>query len=78
MVGLISSLWVGAGNAGLAFVGKGLSAVDKMAGLTNTESALFSTMTNSPLLGLGMTISNIIPKFAPVYTVRDLYEDVFK
>ena len=69
--------WAGVANAGLALVGKGLSIVDKMAGLTTAESIIFGTMTNSPLLGLGMAINMGISKHALVYTVNDLYNDTF-
>ena len=74
---LISAAWAGVANAGLALVGKGLSIVDKMAGLTTAESIIFGTMTNSPLLGLGMAINMGISKHASVYTVNDLYNDTF-
>ena len=76
-VNLVSAAWAGVANAGLALVGKGLSKVDKMAGLTNVESIIFGTITNSPLLGLGMAINMAISKCAPVYTVNNLYNDVF-
>ena len=76
-VNLISAAWAGVANAGLALVGKGLSIVDKMAGLTTAESIIFGTMTNSPLLGLGMAINMGISKHALVYTVNDLYNDTF-
>ena len=69
--------YIGVANAGLALVGKGLSIVDKMAGLTTAESIIFGTMTNSPLLGLGMAINMGISKHALVYTVNDLYNDTF-
>ena len=36
-VNLISVAWAGVANAGLALVGKGLSIVDKMVGLTTAE-----------------------------------------
>ena len=74
---LISAAWAGVANVGLALVGKGLSIVDKMAGLTTAESIIFGTMTNSPLLGLGMAINMGISKHASVYTVNDLYNDTF-
>ena len=74
-VNLISAAWAGVANAGLALVGKGLSIVDKMAGLTTAESIIFGTMTNSPLIGLGMAINMGISKHASVYTFNDLYND---
>ena len=74
-VNLISAVWAGFANAGLALVGKGLSNVDKMAGLTTSESIIFGTLTNSPLLGLGMAINMGISKHASVYTFNDLYND---
>mgnify|MGYP003293027959 CR=1 FL=1 len=76
-VNLISAAWAGVVNAGLALVGKGLSIVDKMAGLTTAKSIIFGTMTNSPLLGLGMAINMGISKHTSVYTVNDLYNDTF-
>ena len=76
-VNLISATWAGVANAGLALVGKGLSNVDKTAGLTTAESIIFGTMTNSPLLALGMAINMGISKHASVYTVNDLYNDTF-
>ena len=39
-VNLISVAWAGVANAGLALVGKGLSIVDKMVGLTTAESII--------------------------------------
>ena len=74
-VNLISAVWAGVANAGLALVGKGLSIVDKMAGLTTAESIVFGTTTNSPLLGVGMAINTGISKHAYVYTINDLYND---
>ncbi len=76
-VNLISAAWAGVANAGLALVGKGLSIVDKMADLTTAESIIFGTVTNSPLLGLGMAINMGISKCASVYTINDLYNDTF-
>ena len=76
-VNLISAAWAGVANDGLALVGKGLSIVDKMADLTTAESTIFGTVTNSPLLGLGMAINMGISKCALVYTVNDLYNDTF-
>ena len=76
-VNLISAAWAGVANAGLALVGKGLSIVGKRAGLTTAESIIFGTVTNSPLLGLGMAINMGISKYASVYTVNDLYNDTF-
>ncbi len=76
-VNLISAAWAGVANDGLALVGKGLSIVDKMADLTTAESIHFGTVTNSPLLGLGMAINMGISKCASVYTINDLYNDTF-
>ena len=72
-----SAIWAGVANAGLALVGKGLSIVNKMAGLTTAESIIFGTVTNSPLLGLGMAINMRISKYASDYTVNDLFNDTF-
>lgn len=76
-VNLISAAWAGVANAGLALVGKGLSIVNKMAGLTTAESIIFGTVTNSPLLGLGMAINMGISKYASDYTVNDSFNDTF-
>jgi uncharacterized protein RhaS with RHS repeats len=76
-VNLISAAWAGVTNAGLALVGKGLSILDKKAGLTTAESIIFEPITNSQLLGLGMAVNMEISKSAPVYTVKDLYNDTF-
>ena len=76
-VNLISAAWAGVANIGLALVGNGLSIVDKMAGLTTAESIIFGTITNSPLLVLGMAINMGVSKHASVYTVNDLYNDTF-
>ena len=76
-VNMISAAWAGVANAGLAQVGKGLSIVDKMAGLTTAESIIYGTVTNSPLLGLGMAINMRISKYASDYTVNDLFNDTF-
>ena len=75
-VNLVSAAWAGVANAGLALVGKGLSQVDNMNNLQGVEKITFGTMTNSPLLGLGMAINMGISTHAPVYTVNDLLEDV--
>ena len=76
-VNLISAAWAGVANIGRALVGKGLSIADKMAGLTTAESIIFGTITNSPLLVLGMAINMGVSKHASVYTVNDLYNDTF-
>ena len=76
-VNLISAALAGVANAGLSLVGKGLSNADKMAGLATGESIIFGTLTNSPLLGLGMAINMGISKHASLYTVNDLYNDTF-
>ena len=74
-VNLISAAWAGVANAGLALVGKGLSAVDAMNNLQGASKIIFGTMTNSPLIGLGMAINMGISKHASVYTFNDLYND---
>jgi len=74
-VNLISAAWAGIANAGLAFVGKGLSTIDKMARLTTTESIIFGTATNSPLLALGMAINMGVSRHAAVYTIDDLLNE---
>ena len=76
-VNLLSATWAGVTNAGLSLVGKGLSIVDKMTGLTRAESIIFGTMINSPLIGLGMAINMGISKHTSVYTVNDLYNNTF-
>lgn len=76
-VNLVSATWAGVTNAGLSLVGKGLSIVDKMTGLTRAESIIFGTMINSPLIGLGMAINMGISKHTSVYTVNDLYNNTF-
>ena len=76
-VNLLSATWAGVANAGLSVLGKALSIADKMAGLGNAESVIFGTMTNSPLLGLGMAVNMMISKLVPKYTVNDLYRDIF-
>ena len=48
-----------------------------MAGLTTGERIIFGTMTNSPLLGLGMAINMVISRRTSVYTINDLYNDTF-
>ena len=74
-VNLISAAWDGIANAGLALVGKGLSVVDAMNNLQGASKIIFGTMTNSPLIGLGMAINMGISKHASVYTFNDLYND---
>ena len=76
-VNLVSATWAGVTNAGLSLVGKGLSIVDKMTGLTRAESIIFGTMINSPLIGLAMAINMGISKHTSVYTVNDLYNNTF-
>ena len=75
-VNLISAAWAGIVNAGLALVGKGLSAVDAMNNLQGASKIIFGTMTNSSLIGLGMAINMGISKHASIYTFNDLYNDI--
>ena len=72
-VNLNSAFWAGVGNAVLALGGKNLSLMDKAANLGLIDSAIFGTITNSPLLALGMTINMIISKSAQTYPVYDVY-----
>ena len=46
-----------------------------MNNLQGASKIIFGTMTNSPLIGLGMAINMGISKHASVYTVNDLYND---
>ena len=48
---------------------------DSMNNLKGLDKILYGTMTNSPLLWLGMAINMGISKHAPVYTIEDLYND---
>ena len=74
-VNLISAAWAGITNSGLALVCKGLSVVDAMSNLQGASKIIFGTMTNSPLIGLGMAINMGISKHTSVYTFNDLYND---
>ena len=76
-VNLISTGLTGIANAGLALVGKGLSNIDAKANLQGAEKIIFGSMTNSPLLGLGMSLNMAFSKNAGVYTVNDLLSDLF-
>lgn len=76
-INLISAAWAGVANAGLAVIGKGVSIVDKMADLSKAASVVFGTIMNSPIMGLGMSINVGISQYSSVYTVNDLYNDVF-
>ena len=73
---LVSAMFAGVTNAGLALVGKGLSIIDKRAALGTADSLIFGTLTNSPLLALGMGINLGISKHSPEYSFNDLYEDI--
>lgn len=46
-----------------------------MKNLKGIDKILYGTMTNSPLLGLGLAINMGISKHAPVYTIEGLYND---
>ena len=74
-VNLVSAALAGVTNAGLALVGRGYSKADSMNNLKGLDKILYGTMTNSPLLGLGMAINMGISKHAPVDTIEDLYND---
>ena len=76
-VNLVSATLAGVTNAGLGLVGRGFSKVDSMNNLKGLDKILYGTMTNSPLLGLGMAINMGISKHASVYTIEDLYNDTF-
>ena len=69
--------FVGVANAGLALFGKGLSVLDGMSNLIVAEKIIFGTITNSPLLALGMAINLGLSKHSSIYTVNDLCEDVW-
>ncbi len=73
-----SALWAGLSNALLAGVGKGISKGGNTEIFSRLESILFGTMTNSPLLALGMVNNMIISKHSTVYTFNDLNLDVNK
>ncbi len=75
-VNLTSTIGAGITNAGLSLIGKGLSKVDKMAGLSNSGSVVFGTITNSPLLALGNAINIGVSSYATTYTINDLHNDV--
>lgn len=70
-VNLASATLAGVTNAGLALIGKGLSIIDKMLGLSTAESIVFGALTNSPLLALGMAINLGISQYAPVYKINN-------
>ena len=76
-VNLISATWAGVANAGIALVGKAFSIVDTMNGLKVSDKIIYGTMTNSPLLGIGMAINMGISQHSSVYTINDLYNDIF-
>jgi predicted MFS family arabinose efflux permease len=75
-VNLISAGWAGVTNAALAFAGKGLSIVDQMNNLQGADKVIFGTMTNSPLMALGMAINMSVSQNSVVYTVNDLLGDI--
>ena len=74
-VNLITATSAGITNSALAIIDKDLSKIDKMSGMSASESIIFGTITNSPLIGLGMAINMGVSKNASVYTFKDLYED---
>ena len=76
-VNLISAAWVGVANVGLALVGKAFSIVDAMNGLKGLDKIIYGTITNSPLLGMGMAINMGISQHSSIYTIDDLYNDMF-
>lgn len=65
-------LWAGVSNALLAGVGKVISIQGKTGNFHPVEKILFDTITNSPLLALGMVNNMIISKHSTVYTIKDL------
>ncbi len=71
-VNFVSVAFAGMANTGLAVVGRGLSSISNKAELTIAESITFGTITNSPLLGLGMAINMVISKYSMKYTLNDL------
>ena len=75
-VNLTSALWAGAANAGLAVVGKGLSKLDADVGMQGLEKILFGTITNSPLMGMGMALNMVGSNQFSEYTVGELDEDM--
>ena len=44
--------------------------------MTVYEYSVFNVITGSPSLAMGMTINMGISKYAPTYTIGELYEDV--
>ena len=75
-VNLVSAIWAGVANATLAFIGKGLSAIDAMNDLSGIYKILFGTITNSPIMGIGMAINIIITNNSSYYSMNDLYYDI--
>ena len=73
-VNLIQSAWSGVVNATLAIPGKALFALDSVAKLTVAESVIFGTLTNSPLLGMGMALNTYISKNCGSFTLNDMKE----
>ena len=73
-VNLIQSAWSGVVNATLAIPGKALFILDSVAKLTVAESVIFGTLTNSPLLGMGMALNTYISKYCGSFTLNDMKE----
>ena len=73
---LTSAAWAGLSNMGLALVGKGLSKIGSDADLTGLTKILFETMTNSPLMGMGMALNLFGSKHLPEHTINNMIEGV--
>ena len=40
------------------------------------DKIIYGTMTNSPLLGMGMALNMVISQHSSIYTINDLYNDM--
>ena len=76
-INLNTAFWAGVTNASLASVGKRLSNVSR-GNITNSDSIIFGTMTNSAFLGLGTAINMSVSVNASTYTINDFEEDIYQ
>ena len=71
-VNLIQSTWSGVVNAFLAIPSKALGILDSVAELTSAGSIIFGVLTNSPLIGLGMSLNTYISRNCGSFTLNDI------
>ena len=72
-IDVYSATWAGIINSTLAMVGKGLTVLGEHANFKFIENVIFATITNSPLIGLGMSANIAISRIGHKVKLKDFF-----